>query len=611
MPTARRAHLIAKAKQLSEQRAQRQQQEIQRLAQLQASLSTSTQSFSPSPHAHLPLSHELDPLIAADDALHTRYLLHTQQLQRKLDEQQDSMQQLSLTILRLQQLIETDYSSSTTQLTFSPSFYQQENSLLQSHLTLLGQRLQQREEEAALLTSLITKKSQRINEVREEATVVADEMRAAVRRLGADKERRVREMREEREQLTVGLREMIDRCVRENEWMRLRLGEEGRDEMERWKASEESSIEQREQDRQRVLQKEREREKQREAERQREEQLQLQRLEEERQREEKRRQQEAEAIRRLKEEEVRKQQEELKQPEPEPEPVTASVLPETNSHFISRPSAMLTASSSSANSSPASVARRVHFRHPSASPTVYYEPAPPSAPPSPMPLLPSTTLHSQSSLIPPLPVQQYRLPNPTAPHNVTQFPQSTAAATLSYPMPALGPPSSVPYPLSSAAADAAEFDSYFGHAADQQLTHQQLPHTSGETMMHQHELQQHAEFDQHHRHEPGTPSTPDAAKWELHRYGNPQHPSTLNHVTPVQHRAANGDVGSISVTQAAHYPPAAAAAAASKQASQPASSSSISDRVMGRIGGWMLGSAGRERMAATGPGSSNHVPAAK
>jgi len=121
VPTARRAHLIAKAKQLSEQRAQRQQQEIQRLAQLQASLSTTTQPSQASAHSQKSLSHELDPLIAADDALHTRYLLHTQQLQRKLAEQQDGMHELSQATLRLQHIIAADDHSNAA-LALSPAF---------------------------------------------------------------------------------------------------------------------------------------------------------------------------------------------------------------------------------------------------------------------------------------------------------------------------------------------------------------------------------------------------------------------------------------------------------------------------------------------------------
>ena len=627
VPSARRAHLIAKAKQLSDQRAQRQQQETQRLAQLQASLSTGTQPSPASTHSHSSLTHELDPLIAVDDALHSRYLLHTQQLQSKLAEQQDNMHELSAAILRLQHIIEPDHSH--TPLVLSPAFYQQENDLLHSHLTLLRQRLQQKEEEVALLSSLMVKKSARVSEVREEASVVLDEMRAVVKRLGADKERREREMREEREQLMSGLREMIDRCVRENEWMRLRLGEEGRVDMERWKETEESRMEEREHDRQRVLQKEREREKEKVAQREREEQLQLQRLKQEREEEDSRRQQEAD-LHRQKEEDIRKQQEELKQPEPE-----LTSKPPATPHFISRPSAVLT-SSSSAVPSPASATRRVHFRHPSASPTVFYEPAPSSAPSSPLPPpLSAASLHSQSHSLPQLaafrsPMDQYQPfgplshPPPSVPYATQQQQQQMHFGWPSH-------PPSVPSASSDCSepstADSADFDSYFGGASEQQpFALHSLPLTSTAAEQQPQQYIEHSQ--QQHRPQPFT--TLYAAEQQAESFNNDPHLQSTHQpaaatsftTTSAAERESRG-AEMRQLPRASAWSSSAAAAGSGNSAaamhdtsvassvtvaqpSQPLpstpSSSSLSDRVMGRIGGWMLGTAGRERVVAPGSG---------
>jgi len=428
---------------------------------------------------------------------------------------------------------------------------------------------------------MVVKKSARVSEVREEASVVVDEMRAAVKRLGADKERREREMREEREQLMSGLREMIDRCVRENEWMRLRLGEEGREEMERWKESEESRMEEREHDRQRMLHKERQREKDKEAEREREEKLQLQRLEEDRRREEERdstRQQEANTLRQ-KEEETRRQQEELKQPEPEADSVASRPVA---AHFIARPSTVLTTSSLSTVSSPVSATRRVHFRHPSASPTVFYEPAPSSAPPSPQPLpVAATSLQSQNELLPPLAAFQHGQHNSVAAQHFTlgALPASPAPAPPQpYAEPWLQsinapsfPPSIAtssqphPYPSTASTDDSRDFDSYFGGGVGQ----------------HEWSLQ---------------PQPPPAA-------------APITALTPVLQPQPSSER-----TDQPHRPidphplaaPRDAFTGSTSQAAQPTAASSISDRVMGRIGGWMLGNVGRERVVTAAGGSGQH-----
>ena len=632
VPSARRAHLIAKAKQLSEQRTLRQQQETQRLAQLQASLSTTTQPASAA-RSNQSLAHELDPLIAVDDALHTRYLRHTQQLQRKLAEQQGNMQQLSEVILRLQQIIAPSDDNHAA-LAFSPAFYQQENELLHSHVTLLQQRLHEREEEVALLSTMVVKKSARVSEVREEASVVVDEMRAAVKRLGADKERREREMREEREQLMSGLREMIDRCVRENEWMRLRLGEEGRAEMEQWKETEESRMEEREHDRHQILQKERQREMEKEAQRERDEQLQHQRLEEERQREEtdRRRQHEAD-MHRQKEDDLRRQQEERKQPEPEAAPTRP-----VSAHFIARPSTVLTSSLSTVPT-PASGGRRVHFRHPSASPTVYYEPAPASAPSSPLlPQSTTTVLHSHNHVLAPLTASYNSQPNSSPNHYV-------ALKAPSYPLPitptpleveqqqdhltdtAYYRPSTLPsssprsYPSTD---DSVDFDSYFTGSAAQE--HFSLQSMQPSAPLHVEQPQPYpltADTSQQQPLSTPLPAEQLLASFDSGHHGQLAHNKALLQPTNVVTTAADSTaaeqhsghwvdgqpphafVHSTVTSSSGAIPISLASSAGQSQSSQPASvsgSSSLSDRVMGRIGGWMLGTAGRERAVVVSGG---------
>ena len=601
VPSARRAHLIAKAKQLSERRAERQQQETQRLAQLQASLATATHSSAAATQSNEPISHELDPLIATDDALHTRYVLQTQQLQRKLAEQQDNMQQLSETILRLQHAIQPEHGSHSA-LAMSPAFYQQENTLLHSHVALLQQRVRDKEEEVALLSSLLLKKSARVGEVREEASVVVDEMRAAVRRLGADKERREREMREEREQLMSGLREMIDRCVRENEWMRLRLGEEDRAEMERWKEGEESRTEERELDRQRVLKKERQREQEKQTERDRVERAQLERLQDERQREEaekRRRQKEAES-QRQKEEDQRKQQEELKQPEPDSVP-PPTVVP----HVSPRPSLMLTDSSSTAPS-PVSASRRVHFRHPSASPTVFYEPAPSSAPSSPQPLpLNAAAPNSSNHLVP---LNLGVLPHLSTPVAPASFPPPIPVThnQLHYLAASSQPATTRPYPPTS---DALDFDAYFSGAAAQAALPEASPSPAWSPADRSEDNQPVDELRQPFSTRAAQPASAPAHPTRLaFRSSAPRSNSpsitAAAALNPAAERYNNADVNHLSTSLArpstsAHFATAPDVQAQSVQSAvltQPVAASSISDRVMGRIGGWMLGTAGRERV---------------
>ena len=353
LTAARRAHLLAKAKQLHQQREAAQQQQIARLTSLTSSLTTHS-----SPHSSTALSHTMDPLIAADDGLHTRYTAESIALTRALASQQDSMAEMSLLLARLQSAI------APTSSPVPRASLESENALLRDWVRVLRARVEERDAEVDVLKAMMARKSARIAEVKEEGAVMVDEMRELLQRMTREKEKREGEMREEREALLSNLRDLIDVCVRENEFMKTNSTEQQRAELDAWKEREEGLREQRDSERRAIRQKERDRQQQQDS---------LRPAQPQPQREAERRAEQGHQLEREREAQpigkeeaavaAYSDQEERKLPQaPPPQPSVVLLAQPTRSSAVG-----------------AGTKRSVHFRQPSASPTFHYSPALPSS----------------------------------------------------------------------------------------------------------------------------------------------------------------------------------------------------------------------------------------
>ena len=600
LTSSRRAHLLSKAKLLRQQREAAQQAQIARLAVLQ-----SPPAISAAPHSS---SHPLDPLISADDALHTRYTLQSLALSRALASQQNRFHEMEAVVERLQVAIRAEVGLHHAD-GGGVVGVEAENGVLREWVRVLQGRVEEREAEVEVMRGMMQRKSARIGEVREESAVMVEEMRAMLTTLTREKERREREMREEREALLTGLREMIDVVVRENEWMRLRMTEEQNRALAQWKEDEMAVKEERDEEREAIRRKERAHQQQAASTPSRAAPQattpvlvqQETRRQEEEQRREDQRWKDVERAAQLRE------AEELKHPEPPP----ASVCPPI---VISAPVPSHWAVVPTASS------KRVHFRQPSASPTFLYSPASMSTPASPVTLpltevqlealpppqshLPPSSAAAQKSMLdgfqqqqlqrtqlfqPPVqhftpspfiasattPIQRYSPLPPRQQAGVNGYPspftaqRSLAASQSSPPSPSRSQAPSTTMTASS--APASPLSSYFDGAADFLQPHTASPPS---------ELQL-------------PPTAPTDA---VQRAG-----TTTNGEGAEGRKEADGDRAGTNGAGGV-----AAARAFKAPAVVPVS---LSDQMMGRIGGWMMG--GRappaSRALNTGGGGTGHV----